>query len=209
MNEPDEVIGNDDLRFDLRYKNAEMAEHNAEQAKKRATRLEAAGAFRVLEKPTTGFKRRAGQQNWSEELHTVREAKYGRVEDTEGKSYPMSIVKPVSSTTEAIAASTFARGGSTKVTERRQIAFRPWLAALIGHIRRAGDDGLSIHKAGKFMATQQGFTQALREQRATLSQMIALYPESIKVERQRGHAMLFVQQDVPMPRAGTLDAFAV
>ena len=208
LNEPEDVIGDDDLRFDLRYKNAEMAADNAEQAQKRAKRLEAAGAFRVLEKPLTGFKRRAGQQNWSEEIHMVKEARHGQVVDTEGRSYPMSIVKPVSSTTAAVAAPSFAKGGSTKITERREIALRPWLEPLLGHIRRAGDSGLTIHKAGKTMATQPGFTQALREQRATLPQMVALFPGSIRVDRQKGHIVLFLQEGVPQPRAGTLDAFA-
>jgi transposase InsO family protein len=206
--EPEEVIGDDDLRFELRYKNAAMTKDNAQQAQKRATRLETVGAFRVLEKPMTGFKRRAGQQNWSEELHVVRETKYGQVTDAEGNSYPMSTVKPVSSTTVAVAAPAFAKGGSTRITERRQIALRPWLATLLGHIRRAGEGGLSIHMAGKLMAAQQGFTPALREQRATLPQMVALFPESIRVEKQKGHIVLFVQEGVPQPRAGTLDAFA-
>ncbi len=67
--ETEEVAGDEDLRFELRYKNAETAKDNAQQAQKRATRLEATGASRVLEKPATGFKRRAGQQNWSEEVH--------------------------------------------------------------------------------------------------------------------------------------------
>ena len=85
---------------------------------------------------------------------------------------------------------------------------RPWLEPLLGHIRRAGDSGLSMRTAGKAMAAQQGFTQALREQRATLPQMVALFPESIRVEKPKGHAVLFVQEGAPQPRAGTLDAFA-
>ena len=141
-------------------------------------------------------------------MHTVKEARHGQVVDTEGRSFPMSIVKPVSSTTTAVAAPSFAKGGSTKITERREIALRPWLEPLLGHIRRAGDSGLTIHKAGKTMAAQPGFTQALREQRATLPQMVALFPESIRVDRQKGHIVLFLQEGVPQPRAGTLDAFA-
>ncbi len=60
----------------------------------------------------------------------------------------------------------------------------------------------------KAMAAQPGFTQAIREQRATLPQMVALFPESIRVEKQKGHIVLFLQEGVPQPRAGTLDAFA-
>ncbi len=141
-------------------------------------------------------------------MHTVKETKYGRVIDTEDHDFPMSIVKPVSSTTAAVAAPSFSKGGSTKIAERREIALKPWLEPLLGHIRRAGDDGLSIHKAGAAMAQQPGFTRAIKEQRATLPQMVALFPESIRVEKQKGHNVLFVQEGVPQPRAGTLDAFA-
>ena len=48
MNEPEDVIGDDDLRFDLRYVNALKSKHIAGHAQKRAERLEAAGAFWVF-----------------------------------------------------------------------------------------------------------------------------------------------------------------
>ena len=156
----------------------------------------------------TFFKRRAGQQNWSEKMHTFKEARHGHVEDTEGRSFPMSIVKPVSSRTEAVEAPVMARGGSKKVDERRTIALRPWLEPLLAHIRRQGEQGLSLHKAGQLMAAQPGFTQALRDQRATLAQMVRLWPESIRIEKPRGHPVLHTTGDAPAPRAGTLDAFA-
>ena len=54
--EPGEVKGDKDLRFNLRYKNAEMASENAELAHKRGEALEEKGAFRTLLKPLTGFK---------------------------------------------------------------------------------------------------------------------------------------------------------
>ena len=86
LRETAEVKQDKELRFDLRYKNAEMSSDNAALAETRSTKLEELGAFRVLLKPTTGFKRRAGQQNWSEDLHNVREAKYARVVDDAGKN---------------------------------------------------------------------------------------------------------------------------
>jgi hypothetical protein len=76
---------------------------------------------------------------------------------------------------------------------------RPWLEPLLGHIRRAGDSGLSMRMAGKTMAAQPGFTPALREQRATLQHMVALWPESIRVEKRRGQRVLFVQEGVSRP----------
>ena len=53
------------------------------------------------------------------------------------------------------------------------------------------------------MAAQAGFTQALREQRATLAQMKVFWPEMIRMERPKGHQVLFVRDGVPQPRAGT------
>ena len=154
----------------------QMSKSNVEQSQKRATRLENAGAFRVLEKHMMGFRRRAGQQNWSKELHTVKEARYGHVYDTDGNGYPISIVLPASARTADVAAPPLAKGGSLKTDEKRRIALRPWLEPLLGHIRRAGDEGLSIHPEGKLMAAQAGFTQALRERRATLAHMKVFWP---------------------------------
>jgi len=65
---------------------------------------------------------------------------------------------------------------------------------------------LTIHKAGQQMAGVQGFTAELKAARATLSQMITLFPE-IRVDRRKGHQLLHVSNDVPRPRTGTLDAF--
>ena len=63
-NAPGEVEDDKDLRFRLRYENAEKRMENAEQAQDRKRKLEATGAFRTLLQPTA-FKRRAGVPNWS------------------------------------------------------------------------------------------------------------------------------------------------
>ena len=207
LNEPGEVTGDDDLRFDLRYHNAEMATENQEEAKKRGERLQAKGAFRTLLPPKTGFRRRAGQQNWSEKIHTVQEIQGGRVVDTEGNSYPMSTVLPVSSTTAPTAASSFAQGGSTRINEKRQIALRPWLRDMMDVIRQAGDSGVSISVFGKKMREKPGFAQTLKEQKATVAQAVELFPE-IRVEKRGSSSNLTLASDAPIPRSGTLDAFA-
>ena len=62
MREPEDIAEDDDLRFELRYKNAEISKSSVEQSQKRATCLENVGAFRVLGKHMMGFRRRAGQQ---------------------------------------------------------------------------------------------------------------------------------------------------
>ena len=62
--EPDDVIGDKELRFELRYKNAEMRQVNVELARTRGENLQQQGASRALLKPATGFRKRAGQQVW-------------------------------------------------------------------------------------------------------------------------------------------------
>ena len=70
--DPDDVANDKDLEFDLRYKNAEMQQHNVDLAQTRGENLEQQGAFRTFVAPT--FRRRAGQQNWSEKIHQVQSA---------------------------------------------------------------------------------------------------------------------------------------
>ena len=145
MREPDDVEGDEDLRFDLRYKNAQMRQENVQLSKTRGENLEQQGAFRTLLRPTTGFKRRAGQQNWSEKIHQVQSAgPNGRVVDTEGNTFLMSTVKAVPSGTAFVQVPDFAMGGSRKVEDRRREALRQWLPMLLERISRAENRGLSV-----------------------------------------------------------------
>ena len=93
-----------------------------------------------------------------------------------------------------------------KIDDKRRDMLRPYLRRLIDFIRQAGDGGLSIHKASKQMAGVQGFSADLKNARATLSQMVTLFPE-IRIDRRKGHQVFFLSDNVPPPRAGTLDAF--
>ena len=177
MHEPREVKDDKDLTFDLRYHNAEMATENEEAAKQRGERLQAKGAFRTLLPPTTGFRRRAGQQNWSEKIHTVASIQGGRVEDTDGASYPMSTVLAVPATTVGTAVSSFAQGGSRKVDDRRRTAMRPWLQDMLDVVTRAGDGGEDVASLSKKMREKPGFLQQLKDQRATMAQIVKLFPQ--------------------------------
>jgi transposase InsO family protein len=207
--EPGDVEDDKNLRFDLQYHNAEMAAENQEQAEKRAARLKkkAKGAFRTLLPPKTGFRRRAGQQNWSEKIHIVAEIQGGNVVDTEGDSYRMSMVLPVSATTNVARASSFAQGGSAKIREKRRIALRPWLRDMMDVIRQAGDNGISLNVFARRMRDKPGFAQALKEQKATAAQAVEVFDE-IRSEKSESTTTLFLTADAPIPRAGTLDAFA-
>ena len=194
MREPDDVIGDKELRFELRYKNAEMRQENVQLAKTRGDNLQQQGAFRTLLRPTTGFKRRAGQQNWSEKIHQVASAgDNGRVVDTEGNTFLMSTVKAVPSSTEFVPVPGFAMGGSRKVEDRRREALREWLPMLLDRIRRAGERGLNVQQASTDTATVPGFQQALRNQRATVLQFAQLWPNEIRIEKRGTQNVMFAQ----------------
>jgi len=195
--EPGDVEDDENLRFDLRYHNAEMAAENQEQAEKRAARLKAKGAFRTLLPLKTGFRRRAGQQNWSEKIHIVAEIQGGTVVDTEGDSYRMSMVLPVSATTNVARASSFAQGGSAKIREKRRIALRPWLPDMMDVIRQAGDNGISLSVFTRRMRDKPGFAQALKEQRATAAQAVEVFDE-IRSEKSGSTTTLFLTADAPI-----------
>ena len=182
--DPDDVENDKDLDFDLRYKNAQMRETNVQLAQTRGETLEQQGSFRTYLPTSTGFKRRAGQQNWSEKIHQVAVADInGRVEDTEGNVYRMSMVKPVPRETAFVAAPAFAMGGSRKVEDRRKDALRQWLPMLLERVTQMGNQGLSVQQAARMMATIQGFRQALKNQRATMLQFAQLWPGDITIEK--------------------------
>ena len=85
-NAPNEVMGDDELRFDLRMENANRRIENVKRAQERAAQLEEKGGFRTLLQPMA-FKRRAGIPNWSSEVHAVQSTDGGQVTDDKGKTY--------------------------------------------------------------------------------------------------------------------------
>ena len=139
-------------------------------------------------------------------MHNVAEVKHARVTDTEGNSFPLKLVKAVPAASSQVSAPTLAKGGSVKTDAKRRELLRGYLPQLIALIRRAGDDGLTIHRASTLMGAVQGFSADLKKARATLPQMIALFQE-IRVDRRKGHQVLRLSASAPQPRAGTLDAF--
>ena len=117
-------------------------------------------------------------------------------------------VSPTSApTTAPTTASSFAQGGSTRINEKRQIALRPWLRDMMDVIRQAGDGGVNISLFARKMREKPGFAQTLKEQKATVAQAVELFPE-IRAEKRGNSSTLTLASDAPIPRSGTLDAFA-
>ena len=93
-------------------------------------------------------------------MHQVQSADAnGRVVDTEGNSFRMSMVKAIPKSTVFVPVPEFAMGGSRKVEDRRREALRQWLPMLLERIKRAGVRGLSVQQASKDLATVPGFSR--------------------------------------------------
>ena len=95
---PEDVRESPVAQFRIQAENAQKLRGNAKQLASRQQVLENAGAFRsMLPKQTfqRGFK-----PKWSNAVHKVAKIKLGQVESASGKSYQISRVLPVSSTSQ-------------------------------------------------------------------------------------------------------------
>ena len=182
-NAPGEVEGDKDLRFQLRYENAEKRMENAEQAQERKRKLESTGAFRTLLQPTA-FKRRAGVPNWSSEVHNVADATTAQVTDTKGNKFDTRMVLPVSAVSSAVQAAP--RGTAPRDAQRRD-ATKRFLPQLLDIVMRAGSGGMTLALAGRTMAAKQDFSRVLKEQRMTFRQFLDVHPGNFNVQI-RGNA---------------------
>ena len=208
MREPAEVRNDKDLRFDLRYKNAEMASENAALAEQRGDTLQEKGAFRTLLKPLTGFKRRAGQQNWSEELHNVQEVKHARVIDTGGQQLPHVAGQGCAGAQHAGVSAHHGEGRQPQ--DRRKETRHAERLSSAACWRLSAVQATMVSRSTKRaqqMASVQGFTADLKAARAHLPQMVALFPE-IRVDRRKGTKCCTCQTMYRGHAQGHLDAFA-
>jgi len=186
-NAPTEVKGDTNLRFQLRYENAEKRMENAEQAQERKRKLETTGAFRTLLQPTA-FKRRAGVPNWSSEVHTVADVTSAQVTDQNGGKFDTRAVLPVSARSSA--ATTAPQGTAPRDTQRLE-ATRKFLPDLIQIVMRMGSAGMNLALAGRSMAARQGFSRTLKEQRMTFRQFVDLNNTTFRVKIQGNASKIY------------------
>jgi hypothetical protein len=177
--EPNEVAGNDELRFALRYDNAQKMQHNFQLSTKRQEDLQKAGGYRTLLNPMA-FRRRAGQPNWSADVHTVQSTEGARVKDETGEEAQTKLVQAVPVESSGVTYRPYAAGGSAQVDERRRGVLQPFLVGLVTKIGRGTMGKKSV---ARFMLAQQGFRQALQNARlATVIAFVKLFPESFAFE---------------------------
>ena len=179
QSEPNEVAGNDQLRFALRYDNANKMHHNLDLMTERQENLQRAGGYRTLLNPLS-FRRRAGQPNWSSKVHAVQSTEGAGVTDSAGEVSRTKLVQPVPTDSTEVAFRPYSTGGSAQVDERRRDLLQPFVGALVTKIGRAS---MGKKSAARFMKAQPGFPQALRDARlSTVIAFLKLFPESFAID---------------------------
>lgn len=74
-------------------------------------------------------------------------------------------------------------------------------------VRQEGDEGIAMARLSKKMRERPGFADQLKEQKATLTQIVELFPE-FRLEKQGRAYKVRLASDAPVARPGSLDAFA-
>ena len=176
--DPNDVEGSDQLRFALRYENAEKMHENVELMNRRQENLEKAGAYRTLLHPLSFRRelRRAGQPNWSETVHTVRQVEGPTVTDVQGNVAQTKLVLPVPADSTEVSFQRYATGGSAQLDARRIRFLQPFANILKNRLMR---ESLYLKHVSRIMRRAPGFTQALKDARMpkVITPFLRVFPD--------------------------------
>ena len=115
---PEDVPGNDLLQLEITRNNDAHRQQNHELLRKRAEKLQRAGAFRVLITSRSNFARRVFNPRWSPEVHLVGRVVGGTVFDTKGYSFPTKEVLPIPK--ESLETTAAIGGSDVRSRQRRE-----------------------------------------------------------------------------------------
>ena len=76
---------------------------------------------------------------------------------------------------------------------------------MIDAVRQGGDAGVDMAELSKKMRGKAGFADQLKEQKATMTQIVELFPE-FRLDRQGRAIKVKLASDAPAARPGSLDA---
>jgi hypothetical protein len=125
---PNEVAGDVDLQFNLRYKAAEDLQHNSKLIEDRGKRLERSGAFRD-EEPIKNKFERAFTPRFEGVTHRVAKVVGPVVYDEQGKSYPTRHTQPVEPESGNVN-TVGLQGGSDRIDRVRLAKLEPYRARI-------------------------------------------------------------------------------
>ncbi len=194
QSEPNEVAGNDQLRFALRYDNAQKMEHNFDRMTKRQENLQRAGGYRTLLNPLS-FRRRAGQPNWSQQVHTIQSMEGTRVTDDAGAVAQTKLVQPVPTDSTEVAYRPYMTGGSAQVDDRRRAAMSRFVAKLKTELGATAGKKMPTTTASRIMNDDASFRIELRAQRMTFMQFVKLFPREFLIRRRADHKTVIALAD--------------
>ena len=167
-NAPNDVFKNESLVRQLKVKNREFAEGNAERAEKRAKPLETAGRFRSM-LSTGGRFTRSFKPKWSSEIHQVERIDGAFVWDTNGNRFLTKFTQPVRGEAETLPPRRIEQGGSAIVEERKQRMLAPFVQMVKTYIAQKT---VTLGQVGDFLKNK-GFRAAALEARLNMKSPIA------------------------------------
>jgi hypothetical protein len=115
---PNDVEGNDQLKFSLLKDAAQDLQQNQNLIRNRAKKILDDGAFRVQE--AQGNFARGFKPRYSDTVHKIASVIGANVIDETGKSFPTKFALGVPNTSQSAQLSRFARGGSAATSERQR-----------------------------------------------------------------------------------------
>ena len=192
---PNDVEGNDQLKFSLLKEAAQDLQHNQKLIRNRAKKLQDDGAFRVQE--AQGNFSRGFKPKFADKVHKIASVEGANVIDETGKSFPTKFALGVPSTSQDATLNRFARGGSAATAERQR-------TLLMNHAKRLLQKitpGRTLRRidALKFLGAdfKRDAQLAKLNMSKALVNFVNLYPDKLQIE---GNNVKSLERD---PRIGS------
>ena len=162
---PDEVEGDEDLKFLLTEQAAEGIQKNQSLIEGRATRLQRLGGFRTeLTHQPRGFER-SFKPRYGDDVHPTSKVIGGMVYSDDGKGYPTRHVLAVPSTSEAVNTEGM-HGGSEQTDRLRLQTLEPYRQRLMDFVSDLGKHEFEVANYMKEIGMEPLMTQGLSYRKA-------------------------------------------
>jgi hypothetical protein len=188
---PNEVVTNDELKFQVMEKQAENISKNFEEDAKIKSRLPIGGGFRAPKvQPRALTAARADVQRYEGQVREVARNDFGEVVDRDNKVFPAKLVLPVNRQSEEIGEADAADPRDPRRTAQARPILQPFVdAALLGIGRRT-----TFRRLGPYMNLQPGFKDAaLRANMkgSAIKKFVELFPEHFRLELFDGGGFIY------------------
>ena len=166
------------LQYELEKQSGCDQAQNTMLYQEKVSKLQAAGAFRVLLPRSTWT--RTGQARYSETVYCLALVEGQEAVATDGSRYPLCDIKPVPRGSEDVTVPRALKAGRPIRDTGAKAALAPFATALRGLL---GDGPITLQMAGTRLRAIPGFSDAMLAQRlvgtGALQKCIAYFPEFV------------------------------